>query len=537
MTVIQTSTATLALIAATLSFALSGCGLSDRVLSQAQETRDTIDRRARDLEASQKDFEQFRASDAYEAFGRAADREQWSEHLDNAENQLALADSTFQSEVQPILDQNDGDQGRQLLQALDKISPMLNAARQGGGLWSERRKLIEEASNDADGLRSRAASDWEVIRDGFPALQATASKASREFPDSEADIQRVIAPVADLLAESQAASTSIEREFGLHDSGGNADLGLLLTDVDRLKTNRDGFGQLSAEVEAKLAELSVSYSKTLVDMKADFLLNIRRQSWDESADSPPLHNLDYAPRAVDSPTFEHFDAIPGSLARYKKGWISDDFSLLSGVDANRWNSLKLDSTERWPRSDNEAEYWLETATEQYFHKYHIVQNGEVSETAWVPVAAAFFFANLDNLGMDVESKPYGVFEENKLTHAAPPGMAYVGNSRYGRWERRGGGMVWSWLGPYLFYSTLFGNPYRYSRNEWNSWHGGYYGRRAYYGGTSAAPAYGTRSRGTQSSSTFSGSNFGRSGGFGRPAGSVRGAGPASRGGAFGGSGK
>jgi len=537
MKLLHPSTATLALIAVTLSLTLGGCGLSDQILGQAQDTRDTIDRRARDLEASQKEFEEFRSSDAYPVFRRAADREEWSIHLENGANQLALAESTFQSEVAPILDENQGDHERPLRRTLDKISPMLDTVRQASALWSERRKVLEDARTNADQLRSQAESDWGVIRAGIPALQASADKAALEFKESGADIQRVIAPVADLLAESQKAFASAEREFGLHDSGGDADLGLLLADVDRLKTNRDGYQKASVEAEAKLSELSVSYSKTLVDMKADFLLNIRRQSWDESADYPALHNLDYAPKPVDGPTFEHFDAITGSLARFKKGWISDDFSLLAGVDANRWNSLKIDSLERWPSRDNEAEYWLETATAQYFHKYHVVRNGEASETNWVPVASAFFFANFDNLGMDVESKPYGVFEENKSTHAAPPGMAYVGNSHYGRWERRGGGMVWSWLGPYLLYSTLFGNPYRYSRNEWNTWHGGYYGQRPYYGGTSTAPAYGTRSRGTQSSSTFSGSNFGRSGGFARPAGSVRGAGPASRGGAFGGSGK
>ena len=55
MKVIHTSTAALVLIAVTLSLALSGCGISDQILRQAQETRDTIDRRARDLEASQKE--------------------------------------------------------------------------------------------------------------------------------------------------------------------------------------------------------------------------------------------------------------------------------------------------------------------------------------------------------------------------------------------------------------------------------------------------------------------------------------------------
>ena len=537
MKVIQPNTAALVLIAMAMSLALGGCGLSDQILGQARQVQDTIDRRARDLEASRQEFEQFRASDAYKGFGRVAEREGWSQHIESAAEKLALAERTFQSEVQPILDENLGDQANDLRRALEKISPMLTAVREESGIWSARREVLDDARSNADQLRSQAESDWGALRTGIPALQATADQAIREFKESQADIERVMGPVADLLTESREAFATVEREFALHDSGGDTDYGLLLNGGDRLRTNREGFQKSSAEAEAKLAQLSVSYSKTLMDMKSDFLLTIRRQSWNESADYPALHAFDYAARTVDGPTFEHFDEIPGSLARFKKGWFSDEFVGLAGVDVNRWNSLKIDHQQNWPNRDNEAEYWLQSGTAQYFHKYHVVRNGEVSETDWVPVTSAFFFANFDNLGMDVESKPYGVFEENKLTQASPPGMAYVGNSRYGRWERRGGGTVWTWLGPYLLYSTLFRSPYRYTRNEWNTWQGGYSGRRPYYGGTAAAPAYGTRSRGTQNSPTFSGSNFGRSGGFSRPAGSVRGAVPAGRGGSFGGSGK
>ncbi len=538
MKVIQPSATLLVPIVMAVSLALSGCGLSEQLARQAQQTLDMVNQREIELKTSQEEFVRFQASDEYKELGRYAEREKWSQQLELAAQKLSLAKRTVQSEVQPLLDRDSMDDEYKLGQTLEKVSPMLASVREEAGRWRERRKVLEDAKKNADQLNAQAESDWAVIRDGVTRLQETANQAAREFKEGQQTIQRVAEPFVNLLNQSREVFATVEREHRSHGSGGDADYALLLGGVNKLESNREGYQESSAEAEAKFAQLSVSYSKTLIDMKADFFLTIRRQSWDESADYPSLHNVDYPAKTVDGQTYEHFDEIRGSLATFQTGWFSDDLVLLRGVDQNRWNSLKIDHKENWPNSDdNQAEYWVHTAAARYFHKYHVIRNGEASETDWVPVEEGFFLANLDNLGMDVESKPYGVFEENKLTHAAPPGMAYVGNPRYGRWGNQGGGSVWMWVAPYLLYRTLFGNPYRYGRNEWNTYRGGYYGSRPYYGGTAAAPAYGTRSRSTQSSPTLSSSNFGRSGGFNRPAGSVRGAGPAGRGGAFGGSGK
>ena len=538
MKVIQPSATPLVPIVIAVSLALSGCGLPEQLVRQAQQTLDMVNQREIELKASEEEFAQFQASDEYKELGRYAEREKWSQQLELAARKLSLAKRTVQSEVQPILDRDSMDDEYKLGQTLEKVSPMLASVREEAGRWRERRTVLEDAKKNADQLNAQAESDWAVIRDGGTRLQETANQAAREFKEGQQTIQRVAEPFVNLLNQSREVFATVEREHRSHGSGGDADYALLLDGANKLESNREGYQESSAEAEAKFAQLSVSYSKTLIDMKADFLLTIRRQSWDESADYPSLHSVDYPAKIVDGQTYEHFDEIPGSLATFQTGWFSDDFVLLRGVDQNRWNSLKIDHKASWPSSDdNQAEYWLQTATAKYFHKYHVIQNGEASETDWVPVQEGFFLANLDNLGMDVESKPYGVFEENKLTHAAPPGMAYVGNPRYGRWENQGGGSVWMWVAPYLLYRSLFGNSYGYRRNEWNTYRGGYYGSRAYYGGTAAAPAYGSRSRSTQSSPSLSSSNFGRSGGFSRPAGSVRGAGPAGRGGGFGGSGK
>ena len=192
--------------------------------------------------------------------------------------------------------------------------------------------------------------------------------------------------------------------------------------------------------------------------------------------------------------------------------------------------LGIDPVQAWPRGDNAAEYWVEKAEAHYFHKYLVQENGQTTETGWTEVTEELFFKNVDNLGMDVESKPYGSFESEKLTHAAPPGMAYVGNPHYGRWVSDGsGGSVWNWIGPYLFFRTMFGSPVSYNRSDWSNWSRDYRGSRPYYGGSTSAPRWGSKSQTVRTSPRMQGTTLARSGGLRQASTSVRGAGPSSRG--------
>ena len=54
----------------------------------------------------------------------------------------------------------------------------------------------------------------------------------------------------------------------------------------------------------------------------------------------------------------------------------------------------------------------------YYHKYLVVENGRPLRPASFRSAWHSSLANVDNLGMDVEAKPYGSFEDEKL--ATPP---------------------------------------------------------------------------------------------------------------------
>ena len=184
----------------------------------------------------------------------------------------------------------------------------------------------------------------------------------------------------------------------------------------------------------------------------------------------------------------------------------------------------------------------------YQHKYKIIsenENGEIQQqdSDWIQVSKNFFFANENNLGMELVSKG----EDGKINKSAGPAgfNSYVGNAKYGQWTSDGnGGSFWRFYGQYMFMSQMFGlmtRPAYYS--HYNDYYSNYRYSRAYYGprqngmgryGTNSAYTrktrpnfYARKSRKAWSSSNRSSANrfrgrgssrsrsFSRSRGFGR----------------------
>ena len=134
----------------------------------------------------------------------------------------------------------------------------------------------------------------------------------------------------------------------------------------------------------------------------------------------------------------------------------------------------------------------------YYHKYQIIRelDGEASEvlTDWKEVSEREFTKNIDNMGMEIVARD----STGALTkEPAPPGYNnYVGNSKYGQWENRGGTSFWAFYGQYAFMSSMFRmTMFPVHRSYYNDWRGNYRGTgRSYYGpGGAGGRYYGTGS--------------------------------------------
>ncbi|MDE0102475.1 MAG: hypothetical protein OXN89_08845 [Bryobacterales bacterium] len=534
----RTDRANIALFAV-VALSLIACQrLPSDLVALADQVPARIEAETARTSGSERAFDEYKETEDFAVVQRYAESEGWTDRFSEARAKIRAADAVLRQEIQPLLERDQTSEAEQLRAALSKINPLLAAARDAAGHWTARRDFLQQVASDPAAAADQCTTALAEMHRTEPDLQARASRAKSDHAARAAEIDELVGPLSALLAAAEEAASSASAEFAKIRGGDDGDLALLGDSCRLAAASRDKFVAGAAELGAKLGELDRSYSRTLIDMRADYSLVLRRQTWNERFDYPALHNLEFRVDPVSSEVFEGVASVGGSLAYLSRGWRGLRIGLASGLDRQHWDALSIDPFVRWPDGDTNGEIWVESGDVKYFHKYLIQEDGQTTESDWTAVNEEFFLANLDNLGMDVESKAYGSFESERLAHAAPPGMAFVGNPHYGRWVSDGsGGTFWSWAGPYLFYSSLFGSPMRYGRSDWDTWSRDYRGDRPFYGGSSAAPRWGSRSRSVQTSPKMQGSTFARGGGFRRPPASVRSVASRSRGGMFGASGK
>lgn len=498
-----------------------------------------------------KAFNDYQGSPEYKEWQAYAEQEKWADNFTRAKESVSRADGIYKNNIEPSLKRNDGKELAVLQKTLDRADSALKEAREQSIQAFTRLDQLKNAKAQAGALIAQAQTEIATTNEWFSNLSGRTSQATTNFTDSDSTkkIEKRFAPIRKIAGEANAAFQIAKNEF---DKGNNADWALLADSVGIISQNLAAIKDQGSKYSSSLDELYKSYSKILIDAKYEHYLTIGRVSWDEGSDWPTEHNYNFPPVLIDDNAAKYFAGLTESTIGTTSSFLGRRFHNQIG---GMWDILKLDPLASWPSSwDDEAEYFIADIDTKYYHKYSLSSNDTTTETDWTEVSEEFYEANLNNLNMALESKPYGEFEDEKQAVATPPGMAYVGNARYGQWRRdpSSGRSFWEFYGQYALMRDLLGGNRYYYYDDWSTWRNNYRGRTAYYGDSDGDFRYGSRSSAVQSHPRFSRSRFATGGGFndldddtpsrgysrtGSGDASVRGAGPARRGGGAGGSGK
>ena len=510
---------------------ICGCGLPSDIKKRAAGMDQTLTELEQEISGRETSYSKLSSSPEFKAYQTYAEREAWSGYFDKARARAAEAKNLAAAHLKPLIEKN----SRKDIKAVDALLGRINDIRTDAARLAahpvNRLEQIRYAEENAPLLRDKAVSEFARQRTLMNGLSPAAEKAKKNHPDRLDVIDRKLKPLAEGYAASMAAMAVLDREM----AAGSPDYARIVDACAAIEKQLPVVEKEQPLLLSKLGELDRSYSKTLIDMNAEYFIQVGRVSWEESEylEYPAETEYSYSPVQVDAETYEYFSDWPDEK---NVAEISSFFgrSFSPKVEKKMWDRLGLDPMANWPSSDNEAEFFLKEAPGRYFHKYRILENDRLTETGWVEVDEAFFFANEDNLGMDLLVKPYGYFEEEAVKTATPQGMAYVGNPRYGRWITGNDGLsFWEYYGMYSLLNNLIGM--RYSRPDFDTWTRDYRGRRPYYGQEKGEERYG--SGGVYTRTRYAGSTYSRSGGFRRMEDSVRGAGSGFRNRGPGGGGK
>ena len=520
---------------------LSGCGegIPKGVRQNAEMIPGTIESAHEFVAQQQKKYNQLTGSKEFIPIATAAQKEDWAGKFTQAGQMLSRAQDVYKTELDPLLRKNAPESTPGIQQQIHRIKEIISDARRLSQLPAARFNDIQRVVKNAGRFRDDAGDQAQQIdRIVEQTRSGPFAKAFADFPDHKTAIHNRLAPFLKLAQASQTHLQTVDRQFDLHQAGSGADYAAFTDSTLALSRNHEKAAALQATAEKEIQQLYKSYTKVLKDMKATYHVTVKRESWDENADyyRPKFTTFtrEVSPAAYEALTAGNIDSIADITA----GFSGSRFSSKIG---NTWNNLSINPTDNWPdRYHNAASFWVEDSKESYFHKYILEQDGETTETDWQKVDENFYDANLEFLGMAILAKPYGTFEKDRLTQAAPPGMAYVGNSQYGEWkENESGDRFWSWYGKYAFFSNLFFfPPYYYGYHSWSGWHNNYRYKKPYFGKTQKGfQKFGTNGRFVRQSPAFQNTSFARSGGFRSQTASVRGASAGLRGGGPKGKGK
>lgn len=505
------------------------CGISGDLKKTAKSRKRALEIAGSEVETEKNKYTKWKTTSEYDRFSRYEKTYNWAKQFDDASAEVDSAQAIW-IEIEQILKTNKAEDASKLRLKINQINSRIELIKTLSNTPNrqigELRQLMEETPRYIK-TADQEVSHMTAILSGIKPIADKAIADSKSFGwDKEngistrfAQLREIVDTAKNSLNVAKAQQSSDDPDYAVM----NENLRTVGEKLPELK-------QTDSHLRKLLGELNRSYTKRLIDMKHDYSVTIGRTSWVNYYDYPRETDYEYRPRKVDENTFNYLSKQTGDIASGLR-WIR------LRIPESMWYKLNLNTMERLPRGDDSAVFWVSSTDIEYFHRYLFIENGQEKKTDWQEVDEDEYAAHIDNLGMDIESKPYGLYASELIEDAAPPGMAYVGNEKYGTWRKdSSGNSFWAFYGQYAFLSAILGGN-RYYYNDWNHWHRNYRGRRPYYGkNTDGSPVYGTSGSIVRRSPQYGSTTFARQGGLKSApanirsaAGGVRGRGPGSRG--------
>lgn len=531
------------LVLVVLGILLTACGsLPGDLEKQAKAIPKNLDSLEKTLSSREADFRKFtQDDDAWTFYKPYAEREKWEEVFGKTRDEIGRLRKLHKDEVKPLLKADREEDAEALKTQIARMNSAYDGVNRNMRFVSDRMVILREGKENAKPWLGTVGKQIDEINASVIQADDARKKARQEFVSKAADIDVRFAPIMKLQEDANAVHGVVQEQYTLHEnSSADVDYAAFADGVKKVDGIHGEIQSLTQQYGSDVQSLYSDYTLILADQKVEYAVQLGRSTWDNGSDWDTTKNATFEPIRVSEEDFVYLQNLPqgegkksqGNLARLYRGGKKIDIY----IDNNVWNRFGINAAAQWVSRHDEGNVWIEDLTPLYFHKYTEVKGQDRTDLDWTEVDEEDYFDTQDALGMAIESKPLGMFSDEAIEEPTPPGMANVGNEKYGEWRSDGSGnSFWHYYGIYSFWGNMLGgnNTTMYSRNDYDSWRShrsqdpekrGY----GYYGGTATNPKYGSAGSATAQSSKYANSSYAKSGGFKRSQASVRGGGASSR---------
>lgn len=493
---------------------LVGCRASmpDNARVTGESLAPAVDRTADTIAGFERDHQALLTNPAHAVIQPFAARAGFDEAFKEARAHLERARDLNKTGVLPHLRENRPEGVDAMMKAYNEAKEELDQARAAVDRISKTRTSLLKAASDLPSFSKHAGDLATPLKGRGDLLRPAIQRTKGKHPAKSSDLDLRFGEFKRWADDVQAQRVAIDQERAKK----TPDLLDVVRADERAVVSATEAEKLAADLDKRMTDLDRSVTRRLEDMRLDYEVTFARSSWDELSDWDTEGVYPFRPVKISLHLAEKLSKLGGE-----------------GVNSSLLREAGLNPYVNLPSGHDSYEFWIEDMDDQAYQKYVETVDGKSTTTDWIPVEDAFFEKHEKNLGMEIYAKPYGMYDDEAITTATPPGLAFVGNRHYGHWS----GSTWTWLPAYFFYSRLFDGNHFYRRDQWDDWNRSYRNQRPYYGPGEREEErqYGTNGRWGRV--YYGNSTWGRTTGFRTYDLSFRGLGPEYRGGGPGGGGK
>ncbi len=204
-------------------------------------------------------------------------------------------------------------------------------------------------------------------------------KALADFPDNGSAIRSRFAPFLKIEQDAARHLEGVNSQFDRYTGNGKADFAVFADSCSALGLSAATIDKLAGDVQKDFQQLYQSYTKVLKDMKINYHVTVKRESWNENSDFYDPRFFTYH-REIPADVYEQVTADNvDTIAEITAGFTG---SRLKNRIGDVWNRLSIDPTENWPgRSHNAATFWIDDSNETFFTTTFWNKTGKLQKPA------------------------------------------------------------------------------------------------------------------------------------------------------------
>lgn len=308
-------------------FLCTGCGMSQKTLDRGKAVPASISEATEVVTEREASLARLTSGDG-EWLAKYSEREKWKDKFTAAHAEVNRVNRVYEQKLKLMLETNSGSNEATATTLIEEIETGLAKAKDESRFPTTRAGQLETARANAPQMASSALNSLTSIVQVTEPLLALVQATVSKFPDREADIHQRAALAVKLRTDAMIARDVVRRELATHTAKGDADYAALVDSAVLLGQILPQVGTENTRVRVALGELNTSFSRTLLDMKQRFFIQVSRSSWDESSDWDTETVYAYPWVEVNEQTFETVDNLPDedNLATYGFSFFGSGFS-------------------------------------------------------------------------------------------------------------------------------------------------------------------------------------------------------------------